>query len=115
MNISAQIIAQTQQAIIDFNGQTIPLEAISIQETRKEFEGEMTIVTFPFIKFTQKSPEETGQIIGTYLQENCAFVKSFNVLKGFLNIALQDQYWIDVLANINANANYGTLASKQEK
>ena len=59
MNISADLIAQTQQAIIDYNGQTIPLEAISIQETRKEFEGEMTIVTFPFIKFTQKSPEET--------------------------------------------------------
>ena len=115
MNISAELIAKTQQAIIDFNGQTIPLDAISLQETRKEFEGEMTIVTFPFIKFTQKSPEETGQIIGTYLQENCAFVKSFNVLKGFLNIALQDQYWIDVLATIHANANYGNLAPKQEK
>ena len=115
MNISEQLIAQTQQAIIDFNGQTIPLEAISLQETRKEFDGEITIVTFPFIKFTQKSPEETGQIIGTYLQENCDYVKSFNVLKGFLNIALQDQYWIDVLANIHANAHYGNLAPKQEK
>ena len=55
MNITADLIAQTQQAIINFNGQTIPLEAISLQETRKEFEGEMTIVTFPFIKYTQKT------------------------------------------------------------
>ncbi|MEY2800356.1 MAG: hypothetical protein RI934_1344 [Bacteroidota bacterium] len=115
MNIQEQLISKTQQAIIDFNGQEIPLASIALQETRKEFEGEVTIVTFPFIKFSQKSPEETGQIIGEYLLKNCDFVKSYNVLKGFLNIALKDQHWIDVLVSINNNSTFGQLASKNEK
>ncbi len=115
MNIQEQLISKTQQAIINFNGQEIPLASIALQETRKEFEGEVTIVTFPFIKFSQKSPEETGQIIGDYLLKNCDFVKSYNVLKGFLNIALKDQHWIDVLVSINNNSTFGQLASKNEK
>ncbi|MDP9047083.1 MAG: arginine--tRNA ligase [Bacteroidota bacterium] len=70
---------------------------ISLQETRKEFEGQVTIVTFPFTKFSKKSPEQTGSEIGAYLQNELEEVAGFNVIKGFLNISLADNYWLDKL------------------
>ncbi|QQL50908.1 arginine--tRNA ligase [Mucilaginibacter ginkgonis] len=68
---------------------------INLQETRKEFEGQVTIVTFPFTRFSKKSPEQTGQVIGEYLEQNLAEVSSFNVIKGFLNISLSSTYWLE--------------------
>jgi arginyl-tRNA synthetase len=73
--------------------------AISIQETRKEFEGQITIVTFPFTKFSRKGPEQTGTEIGEYLKNELKEVAAFNVIKGFLNISISDEYWIDQLYN----------------
>src|SRR6185503_15035226 len=70
---------------------------INLQDTRKEFEGQVTIVTFPFTRFSKKSPEQTGADIGTFLQNELADVSGFNVIKGFLNISLADSYWIDQL------------------
>src|SRR5580704_2802462 len=70
---------------------------ISLQETRKEFEGQVTIVTFPFTKFSKKSPEQTGNEIGAYLQNELKEVSGFNVIKGFLNISLSDDYWLNKL------------------
>ncbi|GAC1305008.1 MAG: arginine--tRNA ligase [Mucilaginibacter sp.] len=70
---------------------------ISLQETRKEFEGQVTIVTFPFTKFSKKSPEQTGNDIGAYLQSELEEVAAFNVIKGFLNISLTDSYWLNKL------------------
>jgi arginyl-tRNA synthetase len=70
---------------------------ISLQETRKEFEGQVTIVTFPFTKFSKKSPEQTGNEIGTYLQNELEEISGFNVIKGFLNISLTDSYWLNKL------------------
>lgn len=70
---------------------------ISLQETRKEFEGQLTIVTFPFTKFSRKGPEQTGTDIGEYIKTELQEVSSFNVIKGFLNISLSDEYWIDQL------------------
>jgi len=72
-------------------------ENVNLQETRKEFEGQVTIVTFPFIKFSRKSPEQTGAEIGEYLQTNLPEIASFNIVKGFLNISLADNYWLDQL------------------
>lgn len=72
-------------------------DAIALQETRKEFEGQVTIVTFPFTKFSRKSPEQTGTEIGEYLLGNLSEISGFNVIKGFLNISLRDAYWIDQL------------------
>ncbi|HEY2583483.1 MAG TPA: arginine--tRNA ligase [Mucilaginibacter sp.] len=72
---------------------------IGLQETRKEFEGQITIVTFPFTKFSKKSPEQTGHEIGAYLQNELKEVAGFNVIKGFLNISLSDDYWVNSLYN----------------
>lgn len=72
-------------------------DAIALQETRKEFEGQVTIVTFPFTKFSRKSPEQTGTEIGEYLFGNLSEISGFNVIKGFLNISLRDAYWINQL------------------
>src|ERR1700748_1524350 len=72
-------------------------DAIALQETRKEFEGQVTIVTFPFTKFSRKSPEQTGLEIGEFLQKEVSSIAAFNVIKGFLNISLTDAYWIDQL------------------
>jgi arginyl-tRNA synthetase len=72
---------------------------INLQETRKEFEGQLTIVTFPFTKFSKKSPEQTGNEIGNYLLNELKEVSGFNVIKGFLNLSLTDAYWIDKLYN----------------
>jgi len=77
---------------------------VSLQETRKEFEGQITIVTFPFTKFSRKSPEQTGADIGEFIKNELPQVSAFNVIKGFLNISLSDQYWIDELyKNIATN------------
>ena len=75
----------------------ITAENINLQETRKEFEGQVTVVTFPFTKFSRKSPEQTGAEIGQYLKDNLPEIASFNVVKGFLNISLADSYWLDQL------------------
>lgn len=72
-------------------------DAIALQETRKEFEGQVTIVTFPFTKFSHRSPEQTGTEIGEYLLGNLSEISGFNVIKGFLNISLRDAYWINQL------------------
>src|SRR6201985_858635 len=70
---------------------------ISLQETRKEFEGQVTIVTFPFTKFSRKSPEQTGTEIGEFIKNELKEVSAFNVIKGFLNISIADAYWINQL------------------
>jgi arginyl-tRNA synthetase len=70
---------------------------INLQPTRKEFEGQVTIVTFPFVKFSRKSPEQTGNEIGAFLEKEAEEISGFNVIKGFLNISLSDSYWIDKL------------------
>src|SRR3982751_2455408 len=72
---------------------------VSLQETRKEFEGQVTIVTFPFTRFSKKSPEQTGAEIGEYLKNELKEIASFNVIKGFLNISINDEYWIGQLYN----------------
>src|ERR1700744_2818845 len=72
---------------------------ISLQETRKEFEGKVTIVTFPFVKFSRKSREQTGTEIGEFIKNDLKEVAAFNVVKGFLNISLSDEYWLDQFYN----------------
>jgi arginyl-tRNA synthetase len=93
------IIEAVAKAVKQLYQTDIPAESISLQETRKEFEGQVTVVTFPFTKFSRKSPEQTGTDIGEYLKDNLAEVAGFNVIKGFLNISLTDAYWISQLYN----------------
>lgn len=91
------IVAATLKAIKELYQTDIPEASINLQETRKEFEGQVTIVTFPFVKVSKKSPEQTGIEIGTFLQNELAEVSGFNVIKGFLNISLSDAYWLEQL------------------
>ena len=88
------IVAATLKAIKELYNTDIPATDINLQETRKEFEGQVTIVTFPFTKFSRKSPEQTGNEIGAFLQKELADVAAFNVIKGFLNISLSDAHWL---------------------
>ncbi|MDB5011596.1 MAG: arginine--tRNA ligase, partial [Mucilaginibacter sp.] len=91
------IIEATLKAVKQLYQTELTAADISLQETRKEFEGQITLVTFPFTKFSRKSPEQTGNEIGEYLKNNLQEVAGFNVIKGFLNISLSDAYWLDQL------------------
>jgi arginyl-tRNA synthetase len=93
------IVEAAVKAVKELYNTDIAAEAISLQETRKEFEGQLTIVTFPFTKFSRRSPEQTGTDIGQYLQANVKEIAAFNVIKGFLNISIADSYWLDTLYN----------------
>lgn len=85
----------------------LELDVISLQPTRKEFAGQYTIVMFPYLKSTQKGPEESGEMIGASLQENSQLVKHYNVVKGFLNLEIEDSAWIKQLESLNNQANFG--------
>src|ERR1700741_2737362 len=91
------ILEATVKAVKHLYNTDITTADINLQETRREFEGQVTVVTFPFTKFSKKSPEQTGADIGTFLQAELADVSDFNVVKGFLNISLADSYWINQL------------------
>jgi arginyl-tRNA synthetase len=91
------IIDTTVKAVKQLYQTDITPDAVSLQETRKEFEGQVTIVTFPFTKFSRKTPEQTGAEIGDYINTELKEVAGFNVIKGFLNISLADSYWLDQL------------------
>ena len=90
------IVAGAVKAIKELYGQDIAEDVINLQETRKEFEGQVTIVVFPVVRFSKKSPEETGNDIGSFLQQNVAEVVGFNVVKGFLNLSIAENYWINL-------------------
>jgi arginyl-tRNA synthetase len=91
------IIEAVLKAVKHLYQTDITADSVNLQETRKEFEGQVTIVTFPFIKFSRKSPEQTGAEIGEYLKELLPQIAAFNTVKGFLNISLTDAYWLDQL------------------
>jgi arginyl-tRNA synthetase len=93
------IVAAAQKAIKHLYNTDVATGDITLQETRKEFEGQVTIVTFPFTKFSKKSPEQTGNEIGAYLKSELNEVSGYNVIKGFLNISLSDDYWLGQLNN----------------
>ncbi len=103
-----QIISQaTAQAVAQLYGAEFPAEKINPQTTRKEFEGNFTVMVFPFLKASRKAPEATAQEIGQYLVEHCEAVEKFNVIKGFLNITIAPAYWAGVLERICDTADYG--------
>src|ERR1700759_4730902 len=91
------ITEATAKAVKHLYNTNIAASDINLQETRKEFEGQVTIVTFPFTRFSKKSPEQTGNEIGAYLQQEVSQVSAFNVIKGFLNISLSDDHWLNKL------------------
>jgi len=90
-----------------FNEQ-ISLDEVKLQPTNKEFEGDFTFVTFPFLRISKKSPEETGKLIGNFLLEKTTLISAFNVVKGFLNIVVSDGAWISLMNEIASKDNFGS-------
>lgn len=94
-------------------GQDVPASQVQLQKTKKEFEGHLTLVVFPFLKMSRKSPEQTAQEIGEYLLKNESSVEAFNVIKGFLNLTVSSACWIDLLNDINADKEYGFVKATE--
>ncbi|GAB1464200.1 arginine--tRNA ligase [Pedobacter sp.] len=109
------IVAGAIKAVKELYGQEIAENVINIQETRKEFEGQVTIVVFPIVRFSKKSPEETAADIGSYLQQNVAEVEGFNVVKGFLNLVIAESYWIDLFNNTLLQPDFLAIKPRGEK
>ena len=108
MTVEEQILHTLPQAVSDLYQAEMPVSEFNLQETRKEFAGQITVVTFPITRFSKKSPEVTGEELGAYLQNVIPDVVAFNVIKGFLNLSISDSYWINSLeqaANYQATAN----------
>jgi len=107
MSIEQIISAKIVEAISHCYQQQIDGKLVQLQNTRKEFEGDITLVVFPFLKMSKKSPEQTAAEIGDYLQQNVAEVEKYNVVKGFLNLVISPAYWVSVLNSANADAAFG--------
>ena len=108
MTVEEQILHTLPQAVSDLYQAEMPASEFNLQETRKEFAGQITVVTFPITRFSKKSPEVTGEELGAFLQNVIPDVVAFNVIKGFLNLSISDSYWINSLeqaANYQATAN----------
>lgn len=109
------ITRATIEAVQKLYGTSISEKDITLQQTRKEFEGQITVVTFPFTRFSKKGPEQTGQEIGEYLQQHIADIARFNVIKGFLNLVIADSYWLSVFSNSIVLPEFGVASANGKK
>ena len=107
MSIDNILSQATADAVKALYGADVAAESIVPSTTKKEFEGNLTIVVFPFLKASHKRPEDTAQEIGEYLVANCEAVEKFNVIKGFLNITIKPSFWTSVLQSVEATENFG--------
>jgi arginyl-tRNA synthetase len=115
MNFQESIIQGIQLAFQNIFNHDLPLEQISLAPTKKEFEGSYTFVVFPFLKISQTTPENTGNQIGEYLKANVPAVQDFNMVKGFLNLVLNERVWLDLFQKIYSNPTIGQLPSNGQK
>lgn len=107
MNIENEIVKATLKVVKELYGQDVDRTAVQLQKTRADFEGNLTLVAFPFLKISKKKPEDTAQEIGERLIKETAVVASFNVVKGFLNLVVSQSAWISLLNDINKDADFG--------
>ncbi len=107
MKIEQKITDSVIKGIQSLYGQEVTASQVQLQKTKKEFEGHLTLVVFPFLRISRKSPEQTAQEIGAYLQTNEPAVAAYNVIKGFLNLTVSSDCWVDMLNDIQADPNYG--------
>ena len=107
MKIEDQITAAALAAVKELYGAEIPAQMIQLQKTKANFQGNLTLVTFPLLKTSRKSPEATAQEVGEYLKANCKAIADFNVVKGFLNLVIAPAAWIGLLNDIHANEKFG--------
>ena len=114
MNIESLISKAAKEAVKALYDLDASDKMVQPQKTRSEFEGNLTLVVFPFVRAAKKSPEQTAQEIGEYLQEHCAAVEKFNVVKGFLNLSIGDGAWLELLKAIDADEQYGKKAANEQ-
>ena len=114
MNIEALISKAAGEAVKALYGMDANEKMLQLQKTRSEFEGNLTLVVFPFVKAARKSPEQTAQEIGEYLVQNCTAVEKFNVVKGFLNLSIGDGAWLELLKAIDLDDHFGTKTATEE-
>lgn len=107
MNIENEIVKATLKVVKELYGQDVDRTAVQLQKTRADFEGNLTLVVFPFLKISKKKPEDTALEIGERLIKETAVVASFNVVKGFLNLVVSQSAWISLLNDINKDAHFG--------
>ena len=109
MKIEDKLVASVISGLKALYGQEVPEKMVQLQKTKKEFEGHLTLVVFPFLKMSKKGPEQTAQEIGEYLKANDPAVAAFNVIKGFLNLTIASATWIELLNEIQADEQYGLM------
>jgi arginyl-tRNA synthetase len=114
MKIEKMIADAVKLAVKSLYGQEVPDKMVQVQKTRNEFEGNLTLVVFPFVKMARKSPEQTAQELGDWLVENCEAVERFNVVKGFLNMVIAPAAWLSLLADIDTDEQFGMKKATDE-
>ena len=107
MTIEQQIINAAQAAVKELYGQEVPEKMVQLQKTKKEFEGNLTLVVFPFLKISRKKPDETAREIGEYIKQNCEAIADFNAVGGFLNLVIDKKAWLALLNEMNLNEKFG--------
>ena len=107
MSIEQQIQSAAIAAVKALYGQDVPEKMVQLQKTRSEFEGNLTLVVFPFLKMSKKAPEQTAQELGDYLTANCTAISKYNVVKGFLNLSIAPAAWLQLLQAIDQDEHYG--------
>ena len=112
--VSAQICNAALAAVKELYGQDVPAQMLQLQKTKSTFVGNFTLVVFPLLKISRKKPEDTAEDIGKYLQENCAAVESYNVVKGFLNLVVSPAAWLGLLNDIDADPTFGMRQATDE-
>lgn len=114
MKLESIVSEAVVQAVKSLYGIDFVLKDVQLQKTKKEFEGDLTVVVFPFVKAARKSPEETAKEIGAYVNEKNAIITKFNVIKGFLNLSIGQAYWVEQLNEIASETNYGSVAASAD-
>ena len=113
MKIEDKLVASVISGLKALYSQEVPEKMVQIQKTKKEFEGHLTLVVFPFLKMSRKGPEQTAQEIGEYLKANEPAVAAFNVIKGFLNLTIASATWIELLNEIQSDEEYGLVKATE--
>ena len=113
MKIEDKLVTSVISGLKALYGQDVPAAQVQLQKTKKEFEGHLTLVVFPFLKMSKKGPEQTAQEIGEYLKANEPAVAAFNVIKGFLNLTVASATWIELLNEIHTDAQYGIVSADE--
>ena len=107
MKIENQIASSVIASVKELYGQDVPMSMVQLQKTKSNFEGNLTLVVFPFLKMSRQKPEDTARAIGELLVRDCAAVAGFNVVKGFLNLNVAKEAWVELLNDIHADEKFG--------